>query len=526
MDLAILSARVFTGNEKQPWAEAIRIKDRFIEAVGSNEEVRKTCGKDTEIVELPGRLITPGLVDAHCHFVSLGRTLKMVDLRNLPNIEACRERIKEAAAEAKPGKWILGRGWNHHQWEESREPSIEDIDDITPNNPAMMVRACGHSIWLNSQALEKANITANTPEPPGGKIERYADGKPNGIIKEARKLIEAQIPPLTDEDWKEAALAAQKEALSKGLTGVHTNESLQEWKVLSALDAESKLKIRVHHALQTDDMDEAKKMGIIPSGGNDRLWFGHVKLFADGSLGAGTALMHEPYTDEPDSCGIPFLTLDELTQKVQKAYSLGASVKIHAIGDLAVTNGLVAIETSRKDHPGERRDAMEHVQLFRLEDLDKFKELNVVASVQPAFVPSDWPAADKRWGKERCKKAGYAWKKILDAGVLTQFGSDAPVEPIDPMIGLVASVARTSLDGKPEGGWFPEGNLTLEETIAGFTKTAAWSARKENVLGSIEKGKWADLTIFEKDLSQVPVSEWKNVKIEKTIIDGEIVYEK
>jgi predicted amidohydrolase YtcJ len=527
MDIAILSASVLTGNPDQPRAEAIGITDNKIVVVGTDEAVKEQITDKTKVFEMPGRLITPGLVDAHLHFLNFGMSLRWVNLRNLPSLEACREKIREAVSKHKPGEWIIGRGWNQNKWEDPTEPILKDIDDLTPENPTMMVRACGHCIWINSLALKAAGIDENTPDPPGGQIDRDSHtGAPNGLLREARKLIEAQIPRPSLEERKSAILSAQEEALRFGLTGVHTCERLEQWDAFEALDKEGLLKIRVHHLLPPEEIETAHNRGILNEYKSEHLWFGHVKFFADGSLGAHTALLHAPYSDTPeDACGIACSTKKELQEYAELAYGYGKSVAIHAIGDLAVTNCLEAIAAARKKYPGARRDRIEHVQLVRAQDFDVFKEMDVVASVQPVFLPTDWQPAEKLWGTDRCETA-YAWKTIRDAGIRHQFGSDCPVEPVRPILGIQAAVTRQGIEGNPPGGWCPDQKLSLEETIEGFTKTAAWTAGKEAELGSIESGKKADLTVFGQDLFETPSETWHEVDIEMTVVNGEVVYRK
>jgi len=527
MDLTIISARIYTGDPARPWAEALAVKDNRIVVVGRKDEVQKACPAGTRALELPGRLITPGLVDAHCHFGFLGLNLQMVDLRNQASLAACREKIKAAAAASRPGEWILGRGWNQFQWEEKREPLLTDLDDITPNNPAMMVRACGHTVWVNSLALERAGVTRDTPDPPGGRIERDPKtGRPNGLLKEARHVIEKAIPAPTPDDWQKAFLTAQQEALRFGLTGVHSLEGLRQWEALNALEKQGELKIRVHHAVQWYELKKTVNLGIAPSSGSDRLWIGPVKLYADGSLGSGTALLHEPYADEPGQRGLAVLSLEDLMENIAAAYKLGYDVAIHAIGDKAVTDSLTALSGARQDCPRQSRDRIEHVQLLRPEDISLFQDLGAVASVQPVFLPTDWSVAEAKWGQDRCRSGGYIWKSIMQAGIPTQFGSDAPVESNNPLLGLQAAVTRQTLDGQPPGGWFPEQNLALEQGLAGYTRTSAWTSRRENYLGSITPGKWADLTVFEADLFQIPPEQWPSVGVEMTIVDGEIAFQK
>jgi predicted amidohydrolase YtcJ len=526
MDFAIFSTRIFTGNPAQPWAEALKVTDNQISHVGSNAEVKKACGKNTEMLDLPGRLVTPGLVDAHCHFLNLGRSFQMINLRNASSLAEVREQIQKTVGSHRPGEWIIGRGWNHHQWQEGREPTRKDLDDIIPDNPAMMVRACGHSIWVNTAALDRAGVTSQTPNPAGGKIDKNPDsGEPTGLLREARDIIEAHISAPTLEERKQMVLAAQEDALRSGITGVHTCETLKEWEAFAALEAEGKLKVRVYHLLPPDDLAEAAGRGIIAGYGSERLWFNHVKLFADGSLGSGTALMHAPYSDDPGECGIACLEKEILEEKIKLAYSRDCDVAIHAIGDLALSNALESIAAARKQYPADHRDRLEHVQLYRPRDLSLFKDLDVVASVQPVFTPTDWAAADKRWGPERCRYA-YAWKSLLQAGLRIQFGSDAPVETINPIYGIHAAVTRQTVMGEPAGGWFPEQQLSLEDCLTGFTAVAAWSTRRENELGSVSPGKWADLTVYNQDLFSLTPDRWTDVETEMTVVNGEIVYRK
>ena len=526
MDLAILSARIFTGNVKQPWAEALGIRDNKIAILGSNGQVKRGCRRSTQILELKGRLVTPGLVDAHTHFVNFGLTLQRVALMSLPSLAECRKRIREAVTDCAPGEWIIGRGWNEHFWEEKREPTRFDLDDLTPHNPAMMVRACGHSVWVNTAALAAAGITRDTADPPGTRIERDpVSGEPTGLLRELRRHMEKFIPPPALETRKKAALGAQEEALRFGVTGVHSCETLREVEALSSLEEEGKLKIRVHQTMPYDGLEEGRSRSLKPWRGGQRLWFGQVKLYADGSLGSSTALLHAPYADNPSDRGLAVLTPRALRKRVMESYRNGYSVAIHAIGDKAVTNSLQAIASARKEFPGARRDRIEHVQLFRPADLPLFRELGVMASVQPVHLSTDWATAEKKWGSDRCRN-GYAWRSLLQAGIRLQFGSDAPVEPINPLLGLQAAVTRKDVRGNPAGGWFPGEKLTLEESIKAFTALPAWSSRKEKFLGALTPGRLADLTVFAKDLFQVPPEEWRSVETEMTIVNGEIVYRK
>jgi predicted amidohydrolase YtcJ len=524
MALAILSATVFTGDPARPRAEAVGIENGEIVAVGSNDEVLATLRGKVEELRLPGRLVTPGLVDGHCHFLSYGLSLRRVDLRDLPSLAACRERIREALRGRAPGEWVLGRGWNHHNWEERREPLRADLDDIAPDNPVMMVRACGHSQWVNSRALAAAGIARGTPDPPGGRIDRDPKtGKPTGMLRELRSFVERAIPVPSLEERRQAVLLAQQHALRLGVTGAHTCERYEQWEAFEALDREGALKVRIYHLLWPQDLDEAAANGVRPGHGSQRLWAGHMKLYADGSLGAGTALLHEPYTDESGNTGLEVLSLPQLQEKIELGYRRGYSVGIHAIGDKAVTHCLLAIAAARKAVPGARRDRIEHIQIYRQQDLGLFLEMGIVGSVQPRFVSTDWSVADRRWGAARCRN-GYAWRSLMDAGVPLLFGSDAPVEPMDPILGLQAAVTRQTPEGLPPGGWYPDQRLSLEESLPGFTTAPAWVSGRQEQSGSIRVGKWADLTVFAQDLFDVPQGEWPSVPVEMTIVNGEVLY--
>ena len=523
METAILSGRVFTGDPARPWAEAVSVEDGRIAVVGSNGEVKAACSRGAQYLELPGRLIVPGIVDAHLHFIGFGLYLERVDLRDLTSIAECRERVKGAVARTKPGTWIIGRGWSEHIWTDRREPCASDLDDISADHPVMLIRCCGHTVWINSMAMKLAGITKETVDAPGARIERDATGRPIGLCREYRKILEKIIPPPNLEERKAAALRAQAEALRHGVTGVHTCETLAEWDALAALEAEGKLKIRIHHTLPPEEVERAKAMGIELGKGSERLWFGQVKLFADGTLGSGTALLHAPYTDNPNTKGLECLTVAQLQERMELAYRHGGDVAVHAIGDLAVSNVLQAIRAARRVVKGKRRDRIEHVQLVQPDDLEVFKALDVVASVQPVHLLTDMPVAEKKWGMGRCRYA-YAWKSMLTRGVRVQFGSDAPVEHINPLLSFFAAVSRRSPKGEPKDGWFPAERLTLEETIQAFTQVPAWASRKEKDLGCLSPGKTADLTVYADDLFAMAPERFASAQVEMTMVGGEIVY--
>ncbi|WP_300671977.1 amidohydrolase [Desulfoluna sp.] len=521
MKRAIVSSRIYTGVKESPFAEALLVEDGLITAVGTTDEIMAQVTPDTTVTSLPGHLVTPGLVDAHSHLASYGLTLTRVNLVGLPSIEACRKAIQEAVAIAEPGAWIIGRGWNHHFWEEQREPTRADLDDISPNHPVAMTRACGHLIWVNAKALEVAGITKKTVTPEGGQIDRDKNGLPTGIIRECLDVIREHIPAVTHEERKTAILEAQVRTLAFGLTGVHVCEEFEDYLAYAELEKEGKLKLRVCHLLPPEVLDKADAMGIRPGAGSDHLWHTHVKLFMDGSLGAETAWMFEPYEGSTDCCGLACLTQEELHAQIEMAYKTGRSVAIHAIGDQAVSTALDGFAAMRALYPGKKRDRIEHLQRVRPKDLLRFKEMDVTASVQPGFLPTDWKTAEAKWGLPRCRDA-YTWKRIQETGIRMQFGSDVPVESNNPMIGIRAAMFRTDAENNPAGGWFPDQALSFWEAVDGYTKTAAWTAGIEEKAGTIEPGKWADFTVFDDDFSD-PEKAILKATVVKTIVGGDVV---
>ena len=525
-EFIILSAKIFTGDPANPMAEAVYIKGNQIAAVGTTIMVKKSAPCDVKVLDLPGCLITPGLIEGHCHFTSIGVLLQNLNFRDITSISSCRQMVKQAVLKTKPGEWIIGRGWNENLWEENREPVKQDLDDIAPDNPVYLTRVCGHSVWVNSKALEIADITARTQDSPGGKIDKDpVTCEPTGIIRETLELISAHIPPKTKQQLRQAALTAQKEVLRFGITCVHSLEDLDSFKAVRELDRDEELKVRVYHSLHVEDIKEAEREGFEINQNSEHLWLGHVKLYADGSLGANTALLHDPYDDQPGNLGLAFLDPESLKAGVEFAYERGYGVMIHAIGDKAVTNSLESIADARKKYPCQPRDRIEHVQLFRPRDLQLFKDHNITASVQPVFLATDRFSAEKKWGIERCRNS-YAWRTLMDKKIPLQFGSDAPVEPVNPVLGIFTAVERKNYKYKTHDKWFPEQSLTLEEAIIGFTRQAAFTSGKENELGIIAPGKLADLTIFNQDFFCVPKDQWPEIEVNMTIINGEIVYEK
>ncbi|MCK5826567.1 MAG: amidohydrolase [Desulfuromusa sp.] len=526
MYTAFLSATIFTPNIKTENQEAILVKDSSIVAVGSNQEIEALCPVDTEKIHLPGCFISPGFVDAHTHVWSLGYTLSMVDLRGLTSLKACQEAIAKAAEKTEPGQWIVGRNWNQNIWKEQREPTRHDLDEVTPDNPTVMIRICGHANWCNTKAFELAGVTATTPEPFGGKIEREPDtNNPAGLIREKRELVEYAIPLPDTKMRKEAFLKCQEIFFSHGITAVHSFETLAEYKILHELEQEGKLKLRIYHTVHEDEQDDFDTWNRTHHSKSDMLWHGHIKMFADGSLGAKSAYLHEPYEGSVNNYGISCMTPEEMVTNVERAYATGRGVIIHAIGDRALTQCLDAIEAARKKYPGSHNDRIEHLQLTRTEDLERMKKMDIGAGIQPVAILTDWEVAEKSWGQQRCKYA-YAWKTMADIGLRFLFSSDAPIEPINPMLAIQTAVIRRGTGCSPTTAWYPEQCIDLETALKGYFEHSGWANGKPELFGAITPGKKADLTILGKNPFSMAQDKIGSIQIKMTVVNGKIVYKK
>ncbi len=526
MDLALTAARIFTGDPQLPWAEAVLIHQEKIIRVGRESLLQTHGTRKTRVLRLPGRLIVPGLVDGHAHFCFFGQALALIDLKGCSSLARCREKIQEHINRQPPGQWLIGRGWDEQQWSEKREPTRHDLDDLSPANPVILIRADGHTLWANSLAMREIGVFHQTPTAAVGRIERDPTTRePTGILREAGGLFRKFLSR-NREDWKKAALAAQHQALKTGLTGVHSCETLEQYEALAELEQEERLKIRIYHLLRPNEIERLDQKGLRPGSGSPYLWIGHIKLFADGSLGSKTALLYEPYEDDPQNFGLAVTDMETMVEQIRQTYAWGGAVAVHAIGDKGVAHVLEAIERARTLSgltEGDRKDRIEHVQLFRVEDLPLFRSLRVTASVQPVFSATDWRLAMIRWGERRCRRA-YAWKTLIQTGIPVQFGSDAPFDRIDPIYGLQAAVTRQTPEGTPPGGWFPEERISLAQALEAFTRVPAWTSGRAHDLGMIAPGKQADLTVFAQDLFATDPQAWPSIPVEMTIIGGQIVY--
>jgi len=535
-DMVILNGKVVTIDNDNPRAEAIAIVDDRIVAVGTNAKIKKYVDEaQTELIDAQGRLVIPGFNDAHAHFGPVNPDY--VELRYITDPAVITEKVREQVSRSKPGELIRGGHWEHEMFITREWPTKELIDIVAPNNPVVLSRADGHSVLVNSYVIEHSGITKDTPDPFGGEIQRDPEtGEPTGIFKEAAtQLLKYGGIPVERTEEEEAQrtwqgyLMALENARKLGITSIQI-PGRANWTMYEKLLDEGELTSRIDiGAVLTDDIERLEQYGKLREKypqENDWLRFGYLKDFMDGTLGSGTALMFEPFSDEPDKAGLPQMTYEELEKKVVAADAAGFQIGIHAIGTKANNWILNAYQKAREIN-GERdsRHRSEHAQLLIQDDIPRFAELCVIASMQPTHCITDKRFCEKRIGLERSKGA-YAWRSLLDAGARIAFGTDYSVEPLNPMEGLYAAVTRKDRKGEEGEGWFPEEKLSMEEAIRLYTLGSAYAQFMEERKGKIKEGYLADIVITDKDLMTVPEDEIMKTTVDYTIVGGKVVFRK
>ena len=472
-----------------------------------------------------GRFVLPGLTDAHAHLYSQGVLTASLNLMGTPSVEAAVEHIREYAASRRTG-WILGRGWNQVLWPVKEFPTAADIDAVVADRPVWLRRIDGHAGWANSNALEIAGIDADTPDPVGGKIVRDNNGKATGVlIDNAMALVEQHVPDPTRDEIRESYASAIDSLLALGITGVHdAGISKTEAEVYMSMADDGQLGMRIYAMLSDTGPNLDAFAEPIRAYGNDYLDIASVKLYSDGALGSRGAAMIEPYDDDPENRGLPFYTQEELDGFVRKANDKGFQVGIHAIGDLGNRMALDAFARAQDGKPSPLRNRVEHAQIIALDDIPRFSELGVIASMQPVHATSDMNMAEDRVGPQRIK-GGYAWRRLLDSGAVIASGSDFPVELPDPFHGLYAAVARQDREGLPEGGWYRDQAMTRAEALRSYTLGAAYAAHQEERFGSLEAGKWADFIVIDRDYFTVPSDEIDDTRVLQTWVGGKLVFD-
>lgn len=532
-DLVIINGKVFTVDPSMPYAEAVAIKGEFITEVGKNSKILKLVGEKTNVIDAKGRLVIPGFNDAHIHFGPLDPDY--IELRYTTDPATITEKVAAMVAKSKPGQVIRGGHWDHEMFTTREWPTKELIDRVSPDNPVILSRADGHSVLVNSYVLKKSGITKNTPDPPGGEIQRDpVTGEPTGILKDnAENLIRLGdvSVSLTPEEQKaktwEGYLLALKEAREYGVTSIQIPGSA-DFEVYEKLKEQGLLtsRIDIGQALTGDTNRLKRYLELAQKYPRDSNWirFGYLKVFVDGSMGSGTALMFEPFNDRPETSGLAMHPYEEFEDMVLKADRMGFQIGAHAIGDKANFWALNAFEKAMQVNG--RRDSrhrIEHAQTLQQSDIPRFGQLGVIASMQPTHCITDKNFYEKRVGYERSKGA-YVWRSLLDADAILAFGTDYQVEPINPMEGLYAAVTRKDRRGEEGEGWFPEQKLTMEEAIKYYTWGSAYAQFMDDRKGIIKRGYLADIVITDKDLLTIPENEIMKTKVDYTIVGGKVVY--
>jgi predicted amidohydrolase YtcJ len=538
VDMVLRGGRVFLADDASTIVEALAIRNGQVVAVGSASELAPLIGPNTQVVELEGRLVTPGINDAHVHFAAGGASLLAVDLLGTRSLAEIERRVAAAAASAQPGEWILGRGWDHTRLPESELgpggwPTKATLDRVAPDNPVLLSRVDGHTSWANTRALEIAGVNRRTPNPAGGEIVREpGTGEATGILKEsAEEIVGRHVPDPTPAQVARGIRAAMELAARTGVTSVHTSATGTDVRVYQQLRDADSLTVRVYawHPLDMQYIEAFRRLGITAGYGDEWLRVGMLKGYADGTLGSRTASMLEPFADDHSTRGLPQYTDARLDSLVVAADAAGLQVIIHAIGDAANRQVLDAFErAARVNGARERRHRIEHAQILDRDDIPRFRQLGVIASMQPTHATSDMRWAETRIGQERAVEGAYVWKSLLDAGASVVFGTDFPVEPIRPVEGIYSTVTRQSREepGTPPGGWIPEQRLTREQAIRLYTAAPAFGEWEEERKGTLQPSMLADLVVWSADLLTIPEREILDAEPVLTIVGGRTVYRK
>jgi len=524
-DLILTGGVVYTVDSEFSKATVLAVKGDRIVYVGDDfKAVKQTPA--TQVIDLQGKAVIPGLTDSHLHFLDLGEFLSLPDIYEKPKAEILKI-IADVVAKSAPGEWITANGWSHEVWDEPVWPTKEDLDAIAPNNPVCLTRKDGHSVWVNSLALKIAGITAATPQTPGGEIIKNAKGQPSGILTdEAMYPLSSKIPGMTPSKKLECYKLAEKALLGYGITSVmDAGSSVAEIEILKKAYADGQLQIRDYELLS--DGEDQK---YIAQGGkpfvDSLLSVNCVKLFTDGSLGSRSAWFLEPYNDRADFTGNPRYSDEELYAIVKRVRSEGFQIATHAIGDAAVRQTIDTYEKVLAESPlPDHRWRIEHLQHVAPADFARLGKDSIIASMQSCHASSDLDFCETRLGRERTL-GSYAWRTVLDNGALIANGSDAPVEYVNPFNGIYAAVTRKTLQGEPAEGWYPQLRMTREEALKSYTVWGAYAMFAENVKGSLEVGKYADFVVLDRDIMLCPPDEIKDAQALMTVLGGKIVYTK
>ncbi|KEK24456.1 amidohydrolase [Bacillus gaemokensis] len=511
---------IYTMNEENETVEAVYVEGGMIIDVGNKADLESRYGPE-KVRHLEGKTMIPGLVDSHMHLIGHGERLLRLDVSSCTSYKEVLELVAGRVKETREGTWIIGEGWNENNFIDTKNVHVRDLEAISKEHPILLKRVCRHVTWVNSYIIEKANITAEMPDPKGGKIGRGVSGELTGLLYEQAQDLIKHVQPEINEAYLQGALqTAIQDCWKYGLVGGHTEDLNYYGGFQKTYNAFShvikKMPFKAHLLVHHEVAEERKEYE-----NQHYIEFGAMKVFSDGSFGGRTALLREPYEDAKETNGVAIFSREELAELVKKARNLHMPVAIHTIGDLSLEYVIDALELYP---PAEGlRDRIIHCQLVREELIERMKQLQAILDIQPIFVSSDFPSVIEKLGERRLRYA-YAWKTLLGAGLHCSGGSDAPIEQVNPLLGIYSAVTRKSfIDGT---GYIPEERLSVFEAVSLFTIGSAYAIGKEHTRGKIAKGYEADFTIIDRDIFKIEAEEIKNIQVVATIIDGQTVYQK
>ncbi|MCM3764533.1 amidohydrolase [Neobacillus niacini] len=527
----LTNGKIYTFDAINPLVEAVVVENGKIVETGNHKDMLLQWGRDSsKIIDLAGKMVTPGLIDSHLHLSGVAFNFLELDLIGIRSKGEMLEKIRGKAETLTPGTWLVGMGWDENLFMDGTIPTIEELDHVAPHCPVYLKRVCHHAFLVNSKALEISQYHSSIEVPAGGKVVLNPDtGKPTGLLLEsASKLISKHIPDRTYEELKHGLKQAMEFAVKKGLTSVHSNDPAwlggleQTYRMYDELINQEGQGVRCNLLIDYTFLKNLKEIGMYAGYGNDRLQIGAIKVFADGAFGRRTALLSEPYSDAPGQFGDAMLNQEKLYEIVKRARDLSMPIAVHTIGDQALENVLNVLD---QFPTVAYRDRLIHVSLVREDLIKRLQDPSRVADIQPRFVVGDYPWILDRLGSER-ESHLYAWKKMLHAGVLCAGGSDAPVEPVDPLLGLHAAVTRRA-PGDNHEGWNVKEKLSMLEALKLFTVGGAYATNEEHLKGTLTPGKFADMTVYSENLLEMDNPDGLlNTDIEMTIINGELQYTK
>jgi predicted amidohydrolase YtcJ len=534
-EMMLINGRVYTQDDLNPWAEAILIRSGRIIATGSTDQLLSSRGSQTQLIDLQGQLVLPGLTDAHFHFHDWSLSRRELALAGVKSVHELGQRLTIAAQSAPSGTWIMGQGWNETTWADQSLPNRTDLDTAAPNHPAILWRSDLHLAVANSIALRLSGLTAATPNPPDGVIDRDASGQPTGVLRELAINLVSQIIPTPTESGTVQAMREALPVLHRlGLTGLHDfrimggAEASRAFRAYQHLHKQGQLALRLWMNIPLEHLDQAITLGLRTGFGDDFLQIGHVKLFSDGSQGARTAWMLEPYLDTGQA-GMPLTPMAEIAEAVHRADQAGLAVAIHAIGDRAnreLINVFEEVLSGSRSKSGARPAAphrIEHVQNIRPDDLARLARLGIVASVQPIHATDDMNMLEQSVGSR--SRYCYVFNDMLSAGITLALGSDCPVADPNPFLGIHAAVTRQDRNAQPPAGWYPQQRLSVKQAVYGYTLGPAIVTGRSHLQGSLSPGKFADLVVLDRDIFSIDPAEIADTKVILTLLDGRIVHQ-